>query len=163
MRVFRLAVALAAAASLSACVPALLSALGGMAGSAPVPAQVNRAAAIARGPIDFALHAFDAALYALDFAMDAHKLQPGSATAKKIAATGREVLHWLGVADGAQVIGNSATYEEAFAKANPLLNDFRSLLPGATPAALVQARRDPLTWAEREAILTRLERGTPTI
>lgn len=147
---------LAGALLLSACAPLLGMMAGGLGTPPQAPAAVTT---ISRTAIDFALHSFDAALYGLDFAMDSGRLKPGSPTAKQIAAAGRKVMGALGVADAAQKLGSSATYEEAFKNANDALQEFRGLLPA--PAAL--ADRPPLTDAERMAIIRRLERDTATI
>lgn len=141
-----------AALSLSGC--AGLGAL--MTGPPQAPAAV---VAISRTALDFALHSFDAALYGLDFAMDAGKIVPGSPTAKKIAAAGRQVMGFLGVADAAQKLGSSATYEDAFQNANRALGDFRALF--ASPASA--GPRPNLTWQQRWAILDRASNGGTTI
>ncbi len=129
---------------------ALAGAIAGPPPQAPV-AVLN----ISRNALDFALNSFDAALYGLDFAMDAGKLQPGSPTAKKIASAGRKVMNFLGVAEAARDLGSSATYEEAFGNAKKALDEFRSLLPGK--ASLADHRS--LTNAQRLAVLDRLETG----
>ena len=140
--------------ALAGCTPALL---GGLTGAPPqAPAAVTN---ISRTAIDFALHSFDAALYGLDAAMDAGKLVPGSPTAKKIAAAGRKVLSFLGVADAAQRLGSQTTYEEAFKNANVALDEFRSLW--ASPAAA--ADQPALTWEQRFQILDRLVQDRPTM
>jgi hypothetical protein len=147
------------ALSLSGCAPALLGAL--MGGGAPpqASAQVTN---ISRTALDFALNSFDAALYGLDFAMDAGKLQPGSDNAKRIAAAGRKVMSFLGAANAAQKLGNAPTYEAAFVDAKEALDEFRALLPGH-PASASTMPRPPLTWAERGRIIHRLETGNPTV
>lgn len=149
------------------CAAMLLSSCAGlgalMTGPPPqAPAQVQT---ISRTAIDFALHSFDAALYGLDFAMDSHRIVPGSDNARRIAAAGRQVMNFLGAADAAQRLGSSATYEEAFAHAGTALEQFRQLL-GITPAAMWIAAdqpRPPLTDAQRWAILDRLDAGRPTV
>lgn len=153
MRMPRVALAIACAASflLSGC------GLAGLVGAAP-PQAPAQATAISRAAIDFSLNAFDAALYGLDFAMDSGKIQPGSAKAKQIAAVGRKVMNFLGAAEAAQKLGNSATYEEAFKNAGAALNEFRSLI-GIAPSALEGFARPPMSWAQRRAILDRLDRG----
>lgn len=83
---------------------------------------------ISRTALDFAFHSFDAALYGLDAAMDAHLLTPGSAKAKEISAVGKTVLKWLNAADAARNVGNAAGYEAAFAQALASLDQFRALL-----------------------------------
>jgi hypothetical protein len=153
MRMIRSALAMAAALSLSSC-----AGLGTLMSGAP-PAAVQNAAAIARGPIDFALHAFDASLYAFDLAMDLKRPAPGSPEAKRIAALGRRVLAALAVADAAQKAGSSATYEEAFRNANTAFNEFRQVLGvPAGDAARLDLRMRPFTPRDREAILATAER-----
>jgi hypothetical protein len=111
----KLLLAPALAMCLNGCAPALLGALMGGAGTPPqAPAAVTN---ISRTALDFALNSFDAALYGLDFAMDAGSSCPGSDNAKRIAAAGRKVMGFLGVADAAQKLGTRPTYEEAFSDA----------------------------------------------
>jgi hypothetical protein len=126
--------------------------LGALMGGTPpqAPAAVTN---ISRTALDFALNAFDAALYGLDFAMDSGRLVPGSEPARRIAAAGRNVMRFLGVAEAARDMGNSATYEQAFANAKTALDEFRSMFP--TRAAL--ADQPTLTNERRLAILARLE------
>jgi hypothetical protein len=151
----RLFLIFGAVLSLSGCAP-LLSAL--MTGSGAPPQLPAAATNISRGALDFALNSFDAALYGLDFAMDAGKLTPGSDKAKQIAKAGRAVMGALAVAEAARDLGNSATYEEAFRKANEGLREFRSLL-GQSPSASLQlppaARR--LAARSRAEILDRAD------
>jgi hypothetical protein len=130
--------------------------LGGLGPPPQAPAAVVQ---ISRTAIDFALNSFDAALYGLDFAMDSGKLVPGSPTAKRIAAAGRTVMKFLGVAEAARDLGSAATYEEAFAKAKTALDEFRSLFPTRASTG----KRPPLTNAERVSILDRLESGSPSL
>jgi len=111
------------------------------------------ASSITRAPLDFALNSFDAALSGLDFAMDSGRLTPGSETARKIAAAGRKVMNFLGVAEAARDLGSSATYEQAFANAKTALDEFRGLFPTHAGVSFVM----PLTNAERQQILARLE------
>lgn len=117
---------------------------------------------ISRTALDFALNAFDAALYGLDFAMDAGRLQPGSDNARRIAAIGRRVMNFLGAAEAARDLGNSATYEQAFANAQLALTEFRQLLPQRASletdfaAGWVKLAARPMTARERERILARL-------
>ncbi len=139
--------------------PILLSGCTGLGNLMAAPPQLSApAATISRSAIDFALNSFDAALYGLDFAMDAHALVPGSDKAKAIAKVGRTVVGFLGVADAAQRLGSSATYEQAFGNAKSALDEFRGLLPAHTSAANLP----PLTNADRKRILDRLE-GAATI
>lgn len=133
----------------------MMSALGG----AP-PAAVGKVARLTRGPIDFALHSFDAGLYAFDLAMDLGKPKPGSPEAKRIAAAGRKVLAALAVADAAQKAGAADTYEEAFTNANTALEQFRSLL-GVTPTDTASLQLPAIAPRDREVILTVAERGNP--
>jgi hypothetical protein len=149
---------LAAAMLLAGCVPLMSAMLGGAGPPPQAPAAVTQ---ISRTAIDFALNSFDAALYGVDFAIDAHMLTPGSDTSRRVAAAGRRVMAALGVADAAQRLGSSATYEEAFANAKTALDEFRQLLPAHPAAALEGGPRPPLTDAQRMAILERLERPTP--
>lgn len=145
----RTALSLTLALSLSGCnLPALLT-------QAPPPA-VQQAAQIARGPIDFALHSFDASLYAFDMAMDLGHPKPGSPEAKKIAAFGRKVLAALAVADAAQKAGSAASYAEAFANANTAFDSFRSLL-GVPEASVASFGRVNLTPLDRNIILASAE------
>lgn len=143
---------LAASVMLTAC--SMLPGLGG------APPQVPAIQNISRAPLDFALNSFDAALYGLDFAMDARALTPGSDTARRIAAAGRRVMNFLGACEAARDLGNSATYEQAFTNAKTALDEFRALLP-ARPAAfgIGFGHMPPLTPAQRERILHRLEAG----
>jgi len=139
----------------------LLASCGGLlglmtAGAGPPPQAPASVVQASRTAIDFALNSFDAALYGVDFAIDAHLIQPGSDNARRIAAAGRRVMSALGVADAAQRLGSSATYEEAFNNAKTALDEFRQLLP-AHPAALASGPRPPLTYWQRIAILDRLE------
>lgn len=145
---------LAAAALLSAC---------GLSGLLTAPPQLPaQAQTISRNAIDFALNSFDTALYGLDFAMDAHVLTPGSDGARRIAAVGRRVIGFLGVADAAQRLGSSSTYEEAFQNARTALEEFRGLLP-ARPTMIVMAYQPPMTDAQRLRIIRRLEGGGGSI
>jgi hypothetical protein len=139
---------LAAVLSLALC---SCSALGGLMG--PPPQASTAVQTMSRTALDFALNSFDAALYGLDFMMDTGKLQPGSDQARRIAAAGRKVMNFLGVAEAARDLGSAATYEEAFANAKTALDEFRSLFP--TRAAVTD--HPVLTDAERMAIIERLE------
>lgn len=130
-----------------------------MTGAGPPPQAPAAVTQISRTAIDFALNSFDAALYGVDFAIDAHLLVPGSDTSRRVAAAGRRVMSALGVADAAQRLGSSATYEEAFNNAKTALDEFRQLLP-AHPTSAHFWPRAPLTMAQRMAILERLERPT---
>lgn len=154
----KLLLACTLALSLQGCGPMLAAAMGG-AVAGPPPQAPAAVTAISRTALDFALNSFDAALYGLDFAMDSGRLQPGSPAAKKIAAAGRKVMSFLGVADAAAKLGSSATYEEAFSNAKAALDEFRSLWPAA--AALED--RPPLTWEDRFDIIRRLDHGNPHI
>jgi hypothetical protein len=153
--------ALIGALMLGACAP-LLGMMAGMPAAQPpqAPAQVTTAS---RTGIDFALNSFDAVLYGLDFAMDAKKIVPGSDRAKQLAAIGRKVMGSLEVADSALKLGNSATYEDAFATAKSLLEQFKSLFVQPAGLSFVDGPRveqvPPLTRAQREAILDRLDHG----
>jgi hypothetical protein len=141
---------------LAACGP-VLGAL--MTAGAPPPQAPPQVQAISRNALDFALNSFDAALYGLDWAMDAKKIVPGSDNAKRIAAAGRKVMGFLGVADAAAKLGNSATYEDAFANARNALSEFRSLagMQATASAWLAAAEQPPLTKAGRLRIIRRLE------
>lgn len=151
-------IAAAASMCLSGCAP-LLGAL--MTGSSTPPQAPAKVVEISRTAIDFALNSFDAALYGLDFAMDLPVSLPGhltagSAKAKQIAALGRKVMNFLGAADAARELGNSATYEEAFGKANQALKEFRALLGQAPSAQLVAPPGQPkLAQRSRAEILDR--------
>lgn len=145
-----------------------LSGCAGMAGMfAPAgapPAAVQHVAQIARGPIDFSLHTFDASLYAFDMAMDLGHPKPGSPDAKRIAGFGRKVLAALTLADAAQKAGAADSYEAAFAQANSAYDSFRELLgvPSTVNAAFMAAAAfngRPLTPAERTRILDRAMTG----
>lgn len=142
------------ALSLSGCGP-MLTALAGV-GSVP-PAQVQQVAQIARSPIDFALHSFDAALYGLDWGMDAGRITPGSEQARSIARAGRLVMNFLGAADAAQRMGSSPTYEQAFAEAERALGEFRQLAGMSPRPAALLGEMPLMTDAERNRILRRLE------
>jgi hypothetical protein len=150
---------LLAFACLSACAP-LLGAMTGL-GSLPAgpPAAVQQAAAIARGPIDFALHSFDASLYAFDLAMDLKRPAPGSDAAKRIAGLGRKVLAALTLADAAQRAGSATSYEQAFANANVAFDQFKSLLgvPATDLAALDVRSIRQLAPPDRAVILARAD------
>jgi hypothetical protein len=151
------------ALTLQGCGPMLAAMAGGMAASAP-PQAPAAVAEISRGALDFALNSFDAALYGFDFAMDLGKPAPGSPEAKRIAAAGRKVMSFLGAAEAARAIGNSATYEEAFRKAGEALSEFRAGLGlSAQPASLSEhtAIAVSFTWAKRAAILDRAD-SAPT-
>jgi hypothetical protein len=137
------------ALSLSACAPLLGALLTGGAAPPQAPVAVTN---ISRTALDFALNSFDAALYGLDFAMDSGKITPGSDKAKAIAAAGRKVMNFLGAAEAARDLGNSATYDEAFKHANDALGEFRTLL-GKGPVAINDNR--PLTPGSRTAVLDR--------
>jgi hypothetical protein len=166
----RIGLACIALASLAGCT----GMLSGLMGGAP-PAAVSNAARIARGPIDFALHSFDAALYAFDLAMDLHRPAAGTPEARRIAALGRRVLAALTLADEAQKAGSASSYDEAFARANAAFNEFRTALnvPATDAAALdLRAARPQLaagltfTSRDREAILAQAEGrggGTPAL
>lgn len=138
------------ALSLGGCGP-ILGAL--TAGAGPPPQAPAAVTSISRTALDFALNAFDAALYGLDFAMDSGRLQPGSEPARRIAAAGRRVMNFLGAAEAARDLGNSPTYEQAFANAKTALDEFRALFPQRTSTA----NMPPMTNAHRLAILARLE------
>lgn len=140
---------IAAAFSLTACAPMLGALMTGGAAPPQAPAAVTN---ISRTAVDFALNSFDAALYGLDFAMDSGKLTPGSDKAKAIARAGRKVMNFLGAAEAARELGNSATYDEAFRHAGEALEEFRSLL-GKGPVSLNDNR--PLTPGSRAAVLDR--------
>lgn len=129
--------------------------LPGLLTGAPPPA-VQHVAAIARGPVDFALHSFDASLYAFDMAMDLGHPKPGSPEAKRIAGFGRKVLAALALADAAQKAGSADSYAEAFANANTAFDSFRSLLgvPEASVASFDHVRLTPL---DRSTILASAE------
>lgn len=152
MKKILIAPLLAAAMLLQSC-----TGMAGLLGGTPpqAPASVQN---ISRSALDFALNSFDAALYGIDFAIDARVIVPGSETARRIAAVGRRVMGFLGVADAAQRLGSSATYEEAFTNARTALQEFRQLLP-ARPATIVMAYQPPMTDAQRLRILRRLETG----
>lgn len=145
----RLILIAAAALSLGACAPLLGALMTGGAAPPQAPAAVTN---ISRTAVDFALNSFDAALYGLDFAMDSGKLTPGSDKAKAIAAAGRKVMNFLGAAEAARELGNSATYDAAFSHANEALEQFRSLL-GKGPVSLNDNRA--LTPGSRTAVLDR--------
>ncbi len=135
-------------------IPILLSGCTGLGNIMGAPPQLTpQAQTISRSAIDFALNSFDAALYGLDFAMDAGKLTPGSDKARSIAKVGRQVVGFLGVADAAQRLGSSATYEQAFGNAKAALDEFRGLLP----AHASTANLPPLTNEQRIRILDRLD------
>lgn len=151
----------------SLCLPSCTQGgLGALLGAGPPPV-VQQAAQIARGPIDFALHAFDASLYAFDLAMDLRRPAPGSPEARRIAAVGRRVLAALAVADAAQRAGSSATYDEAFANANRAFAEFRQLLgvPAGDTAGLdlravrLAAPSPSYAARDRDAILALAESG----
>jgi hypothetical protein len=144
---------IAASMMLSACAGLLSAMLTGSTAPPQAPAQVIN---ISRGAVDFALNSFDAALYGLDFAMDAGKLVPGSAKAKSIAAAGRKVMQALGAAEAARDAANSTSYEEAFANANMALKDFRALIGNTPTAGLTPADMHPLSPSTRTALLDRL-------
>lgn len=136
--------------------------LSGLMGPPPqAPAAVQN---ISRSALDFALHSFDAALYGIDVALDTGRIVPGSDTARRLAATGRRVMNFLGAAEAARDLGNSATYEQAFQNANAALTEFRSLFrPQAAAFAWSWSPPPrPMSDAERERILARLEGGGPT-
>jgi uncharacterized membrane protein len=149
--------ALAISLALSGCAGGLSGLLGGP------PAEVQRAAQIARGPIDFALRAFDGALYAFDLAMDLRRPAAGSPEARRIAAFGRRVLAALAVADAAQRAGSSSTYEEAFRNALTAFNEFKVALgiPEDVALDLRALERDgalaDFSPRDREAILAQAE------
>lgn len=149
---------LLACAALSGCAP-LLGAMAGLGASGAPPAAVQQAAAIARGPIDFALHSFDASLYAFDLAMDVGKPAPGSDSAKRIAALGRKVLAALTLADAAQRAGSATSYDQAFVNANIAFDQFKSLLgvPSTDLAALDIRSFHPLAPPDRAVILARAD------
>lgn len=139
--------------------PLLLSGCTGLGGIMSAPPHLTpQAQTISRSAIDFALNSFDAALYGLDFAMDSHALVPGSDKAKSIAKVGRTVVGFLGVADAAQKLGSSTTYEQAFTNAKSALDEFRALLP----AHASQSKMPPMTNEQRKRILDRLD-GAATI
>jgi hypothetical protein len=136
------------ALSLSGCGPVLRAFTAGAPPQAPAAVM-----SISRTALDFSLNAFDAALYGLDFAMDAGRLTPGSEPARRIAAAGRRVMNFLGAAEAARDLGSSATYEQAFANAKTALDEFRSLFPARASFEQVP----PMTNDQRAAILDRLE------
>lgn len=138
-----------AAVTMMACAPMLSALATGSTHPPTLPANVNT---MSRGAIDFAANSFDAALYGLDFAMDAHKLIPGSPKAKSLAALGRKVQGFINGAEAARLTGNSASYEEAFRHANEALTQFRALL-GSTAVGMAGP---PMKPADRIAILDRL-------
>lgn len=129
MKFLKLGIAALAAISLAACaVPGATTDLSGAAAST---------LSVARSGVDAAANAFDGALYGLDFAMDAKLLVPGSAQAKQIAAVGRQVQHYLNVADGALKAGNSAEAKAALDQANALVTQFKALLPAKRTTGMI--------------------------
>jgi hypothetical protein len=146
-------IAAAVSMCLGGCAP-LLGAL--MTGSSSPPQAPAKVTEISRTAVDFALNSFDAALYGLDFAMDAGKIKPGSPNAKQIAAVGRKVMNFLGAANAARELGNSSTYEQAFGQANEALKEFRALI-GQAPTAQLEAPPGQPRFAQRsrDAILDR--------
>lgn len=153
MRKILVAPLLACVLLLSACMGQ--GGLGALLGAGTPPQAPAAVQTISRTALDFALNAFDAALYGLDLAMDTGRLQPGSEPARRIAAAGRRVMNFLGAAEAARDLGSSATYEQAFASAKTALDEFRALFPQRTASANMPT----LTNAERNAILARLESG----
>lgn len=159
-KAFSLSALLAASLSLQACAPLLQAMTGPNATGTPpqLPESANR---ISRTAVDFALHSFDAALYGLDWAMDAGRLTPGSEQARSIARVGRQVMNFLGVADAAQRLGNSETYEEAFANATRALAEFRNLAGMAASPTFLQQNVPHMSEEQRNRILDRLESNQP--
>ena len=107
------------------------------------PQLPSNVTSIARTSIDTAASAFDAALYGLDFAMDAKLIVPGSEQAKQIAAIGRKVQAALNAASTALAAGNATSAEQAIQEAQSALAQFKGLLPvratslgGAPPGPL---------------------------
>ena len=141
-------------------------------GGAQPPQAPAQFTIISRSALGFAYNSFDAALYGFDFAMDLGKPAPGTPQAKATSAAGRKVLSFLGAAEAARDLGNSATYDEAFAKAGEALKEFRTGLGMAPQAAMITpagfylnadlGEREPLSNAQRRDILDRAERD-PTI
>jgi hypothetical protein len=143
---------LAVSMMISACAP-LLGAL--MTGSATPPQAPTTIINVSRGAVDFALNSFDAALYGLDFAMDAGKIIPGSPKAKQIAKAGRDVMAALGGLEALRDAASSATYDAAWQKANEALREFRSLVGNSPSAGLIEPL--PLTPKARLAVLDQLD------
>jgi hypothetical protein len=148
--------ALLAAAPLATGCAGMVRLLDASAG--PPPQAPVQAVTISRTAIAFALNSFDAALYGLDAMMDLGRLQPGSQRARDIARIGRQIMAALGAAEAARDIGSAATYEEAFARAQSALTEFRTAIGiTAAPGAWFAIPAAPLTAAERDRILRRLE------
>jgi len=128
------------------CAPMLLLCACTTAGTTSISDGVSSALAVARTGIDATAHAFDAALYGLDVAMDFKLLTPGSDQAKQIAVLGRKVQAALNRADAAVKAGNSPGAKAALEEADSLISQFRSMLPArsttgmATPALAPHSR-----------------------
>lgn len=114
----------------------------------PVSDAAGTALSFARSGIDATAHAFDAALYGLDVAMDFHVLTPGSDQAKRIAAIGRQVQSALNKADAAVTAGNSAGAKAALDEADGLISQFKSLLPAHGTTGMLAPRFAPHVRAE---------------
>lgn len=142
-RLFLMPLVVAASMMVTAC-------LGTAQAPPQLPAPVTN---ISRGAVDFALNAFDAALYAVDFAIESGRIVPGSERAKQIAVVGRKVQAALRAVEAARDAGNSASYEQAFANANAALSQFRTLI-GKGPSAGLDG--PPLTPGDRSTILAKL-------
>jgi hypothetical protein len=121
-------------------------------GATDLNSAAGSALSVARSGVDALANSFDAALYGLDFAMDAKLLTPGSTQAKQIAAVGRQVQHYLNVADSALKAGNSAEAKAAIDQANTLISQFKALLPAKRTGLVVPL----LTPQERLAKLRQL-------
>lgn len=137
---------------LALCAPALLLAACTFDGGGSAPQLPSQVTAVSQTAIKAAANAFDAALYGLDFAMDAHLIVPGSAQAKQIAAVGRKVQAALNAADAALSAGNSANAAEALQHANDAIAEFKQLLPAARSTSMWAP---PLTPHARSAVLER--------
>lgn len=121
----RFLLAATAALSLSAC--ALPSFSMGTAAQSPAPlAQTT----IDDTALSTAWKSFDVALDAINLAIDAHAITPGSAKAVSIANAVDKVTKFLTAAESAAAAGSATDYKVALANASAAITEMRSALKG---------------------------------
>lgn len=117
----RLALALVAALSVSACAPVLEQ----VAGPAPAPLAGTT---IDDAALETAWRSFDAALDALNVLADLGVIKPGSPTGKAIADGVRKVNGSLQAAESFAAVGSTTSYKNALRNAQAGINEIRVAL-----------------------------------
>lgn len=113
---------IAASLSLTAC-PSTDSSVGGI-NSAPAPLAQTTADEYA---IDYGIDAVEIALTSLDKLMDAGKITPGSAKAKKIANVAEAARTALNAAASARKAGSTTNYVVAMSEASAAFKELKTL------------------------------------